>query len=163
MSFDESDIARCLAVLRAIAEDRGELSRLDPETRRELLSHAATLLSPDRVERRRLAKAFRKKDRRIVREADTRLLDQTGMRKDRRTPVFETPRPALEAPHSASSPEPLKTPRSCYVCKAKYRELHFFYDSMCPGCAQFNWEKRNQSVPLDGRVALVTGARVKIG
>ena len=34
---------------------------------------------------------------------------------------------------------------------------------MCPPCAAFNWAKRHQSADLEGRVALVTGARVKIG
>jgi len=34
---------------------------------------------------------------------------------------------------------------------------------MCPPCAAFNWAKRHQTADLQGRVALVTGARVKIG
>jgi NAD(P)-dependent dehydrogenase (short-subunit alcohol dehydrogenase family) len=49
------------------------------------------------------------------------------------------------------------------VCKAEYRAVHFFYDSMCAACGDFNYRKRNQTAPLDGRVALITGARVKIG
>ena len=55
------------------------------------------------------------------------------------------------------------TPRACYVCKAEYRRLHLFYDALCPACAELNYEKRFQTADLDGRVALVTGARVKIG
>ncbi|CAF3034333.1 unnamed protein product [Rotaria socialis] len=53
--------------------------------------------------------------------------------------------------------------RVCYVCKLKYRTLHFFYDSLCPACAKFNYEKRLQTTDLTRRVALVTGGRVKIG
>ncbi|MEJ7730390.1 MAG: SDR family oxidoreductase [Polyangiaceae bacterium] len=34
---------------------------------------------------------------------------------------------------------------------------------MCAACAELNWSKRQQSADLSGRVALVTGARVKIG
>ncbi len=34
---------------------------------------------------------------------------------------------------------------------------------MCPECAAFNYAKREQTADLRGRVALVTGARVKIG
>ena len=34
---------------------------------------------------------------------------------------------------------------------------------MCPPCAELNWQKRNQTADLSGRIALVTGARVKIG
>ncbi|TVR01059.1 MAG: SDR family oxidoreductase [Deltaproteobacteria bacterium] len=53
--------------------------------------------------------------------------------------------------------------RVCYVCRQPFREVHRFYDQMCVGCGEFNWEKRHQTADLRGRVALVTGARVKIG
>ncbi len=64
---------------------------------------------------------------------------------------------------SAGSGQRLNNHRSCYVCKANFHELHAHYDSMCPSCAAFNWEKRTQTADLTGRVALLTGARVKIG
>jgi NAD(P)-dependent dehydrogenase (short-subunit alcohol dehydrogenase family) len=41
--------------------------------------------------------------------------------------------------------------------------LHRFYGSLCPECAALNWAKRTQTANLAGRVAVVTGARVKIG
>jgi len=53
--------------------------------------------------------------------------------------------------------------RTCYACHAKFQELHHFYATLCPRCAGLNWQKRNQSAPMEGRVALVTGGRVKIG
>lgn len=62
--------------------------------------------------------------------------------------------------------------RSCYVCKVRYRDLHHFYDQLCPTCAPFNWQKRHQTVRVNemdkdtimtNKVAVVTGARVKIG
>jgi NAD(P)-dependent dehydrogenase (short-subunit alcohol dehydrogenase family) len=49
------------------------------------------------------------------------------------------------------------------VCKKAYRRVHPFYDALCPPCAELNYAKRTQTAPLDGRVALVTGARIKIG
>lgn len=57
----------------------------------------------------------------------------------------------------------LSRARRCYVCKRLYVHVHVFYDSMCPVCAAFNYAKRAQSADLSGRVALVTGARVKVG
>jgi NAD(P)-dependent dehydrogenase (short-subunit alcohol dehydrogenase family) len=51
----------------------------------------------------------------------------------------------------------------CYICKQQYTQLHFFYHSLCPKCAEFNYQKRNQRTDLTGRVALVTGGRIKIG
>lgn len=57
----------------------------------------------------------------------------------------------------------LHAPRSCYTCKCRFHELHDFYDQLCPECADLNWKKRNQTADLKGRVALLTGGRVKIG
>ena len=53
--------------------------------------------------------------------------------------------------------------RSCYVCKVRFRNLHHFYDQLCPTCATLNFTKRHYSVSLHGKVAVVTGSRVKIG
>jgi len=57
----------------------------------------------------------------------------------------------------------LSSPRNCYVCKAEFTQLHFFYDTMCPDCADFNYKKRFQNADLRGQVALITGSRLKIG
>lgn len=53
--------------------------------------------------------------------------------------------------------------RSCYTCKRRFRELHHFYDQLCPPCALLNYNKRMQLVDLTGYIAVVTGSRVKIG
>jgi NAD(P)-dependent dehydrogenase (short-subunit alcohol dehydrogenase family) len=53
--------------------------------------------------------------------------------------------------------------RKCYVCQTPYSSVHFFYDQMCLECGDFNHAKRSQTADLSGRVALITGARVKIG
>ena len=41
--------------------------------------------------------------------------------------------------------------------------IHHFYDQLCPKCAELNWVKRTETADLRGRVALLTGGRVKIG
>lgn len=55
------------------------------------------------------------------------------------------------------------TPRTCYVCKAPYRQVDSFYHRLCPGCAADNASRRALSTDLSGRRALLTGGRVKIG
>ncbi|HLG62043.1 MAG TPA: SDR family NAD(P)-dependent oxidoreductase [Ktedonosporobacter sp.] len=57
----------------------------------------------------------------------------------------------------------LKKARPCYVCKQRFTALHFFYEYLCLPCGDFNYHKRTSQVNLAGRVALVTGGRVKIG
>jgi NAD(P)-dependent dehydrogenase (short-subunit alcohol dehydrogenase family) len=54
-------------------------------------------------------------------------------------------------------------PAHCYVCKQKYSVVHHFYDQLCPPCAELNFRKRTELADLRGRVALLTGGRVKIG
>ncbi len=54
-------------------------------------------------------------------------------------------------------------PQHCYVCKQKYSVIHHFYDQLCPPCAELNFAKRTELADLRGRVALLTGGRVKIG
>lgn len=53
--------------------------------------------------------------------------------------------------------------RHCYCCHKVYHKLHFFYDQMCQECGDLNYMKRNQTCDLTGKVALVTGGRIKIG
>jgi NAD(P)-dependent dehydrogenase (short-subunit alcohol dehydrogenase family) len=54
--------------------------------------------------------------------------------------------------------------RRCYICKARYNDLHFFYDQLCgTECAPLNFLKRSASADMRGKVAIVTGSRVKIG
>ncbi|ETI35888.1 hypothetical protein F441_17732 [Phytophthora nicotianae CJ01A1] len=59
--------------------------------------------------------------------------------------------------------EQLHYHRACYTCKVKFRKLHHFYDRLCPSCAELNYKKRLQNADLRGHIAVVTGARVKIG
>ncbi len=54
-------------------------------------------------------------------------------------------------------------PQNCYVCKQDYSQIHHFYDQLCPACAELNLRKRTELADLRGRVALLTGGRVKIG
>jgi NAD(P)-dependent dehydrogenase (short-subunit alcohol dehydrogenase family) len=57
----------------------------------------------------------------------------------------------------------LINPRSCYVCKQRYREVDAFYHQLCPSCAELNHSKREARTDLTGRRALLTGGRAKIG
>jgi NAD(P)-dependent dehydrogenase (short-subunit alcohol dehydrogenase family) len=87
----------------------------------------------------------------------------------RRKPVFTTPNvfpPKDSELHDINVEEPTSqdpVEQHCYVCKQKYSTLHHFYDQMCPACAEFNFTKRTELADLRGRVALLTGGRVKIG
>lgn len=57
----------------------------------------------------------------------------------------------------------LKRPQACYVCRQPYTRLHVFYHRLCPDCAAFNFAQRQNNLDLTGRIALVTGGRIKVG
>jgi NAD(P)-dependent dehydrogenase (short-subunit alcohol dehydrogenase family) len=148
-------------LLESIVDDRSVLAVADQQLRKRLLMAAGRAARPSKDDRRKLARAQRKRDRKQVVEHDTQLLDRTGIRRHRANPIFQTPRR-----QGTERPPPLGTlhdERTCYVCREKYTEVHHFYDHLCVPCGDLNYAKRDPVADLSGRVALVTGARVKIG
>jgi len=156
------ELERLLALLESLAVDPTAVAVLPPELRRRIVVASGRISRPDRDELRRSARGMRK-----LRRFDMKLQDQearaaTGIREARVDPVFTAP-PEVPGDGTPRLGPELKTARACYVCKTEFRRQHFFYDAMCPECGEFNYVKRFQTASLEGRVALVTGARVKIG
>ncbi|MDA1014497.1 MAG: SDR family oxidoreductase [Planctomycetota bacterium] len=167
-------IQQAIAVVEQFANDRGLLTLLSDEDRRRLLQAVERVASPDRPARKRLLRAFKKRDRADAdrqKAADEAQLATTGIRSQPGTRHWKKPHaPAPFETESAPAGEHpsehftrLNVARSCYICKSKYDRLHVFYDALCPDCAELNWARRNQAADLTGRYALLTGGRVKIG
>ena len=152
-------------LLEAIEADRGLLASLSSEERRRFLHATRVVSDPDARSRRRLVKETRRQRKAAMAQQDDKVLDLTGIRTLRRKPVFTTPNyylSAADAEAAQSRPATTET-QHCYVCKEDYQTLHHFYDQLCPSCAEFNFAKRTELADLRGRVALLTGGRVKIG
>ncbi len=159
----DARLRACLATLERVVEDRTILDRLEPEARRALVIAAGRVSRPDRHEQRAAARTRRRGQRRRARDEDEAILARTGIRQLRSEAAYPTP-PVLPAGGDVGEAAPaLGDARKCYVCKATFTEVHHFYDQLCPRCAAFNFERRTRTADLSGRVALVTGARVKIG
>jgi hypothetical protein len=153
-------------LLEAIDADRGLLAQLPAEERQRLLHAARVVTDPDPRARRRLLKASRRQRKAALAAQDDNVLAATGIRELRRKPVFTTPNYFLSeaAANPAAEPAPATAEsRHCYVCKEHFETVHHFYDQLCPACADFNFAKRTELADLSGRVALLTGGRVKIG
>ena len=173
----EEDARAHVAWLEALAASPAALAQLDEELLVRLRQAAGKVALPDRLERRKHSRARRKKKRTETRVQDDAALEATSNRALKRALAFPKAPKALDvsAEHRAllerqagerdkdARRRQLAEPRACYVCKTEYTELHHHYDSMCPECAALNWVKRHQTADLTGRVALVTGSRVKIG
>lgn len=156
-------------LLEKVAVNRAALAALSDEERARLFSAVQSILSPDVAERRRLVKA-KSRARKAERAAKVETkLNQTGIRALRREKVFTTPNvfpPAnFQQREVGDNPEFREAiePQNCYVCKQDYTTIHHFYDQLCPSCADLNFRKRTETADLRGRVALLTGGRVKIG
>jgi NAD(P)-dependent dehydrogenase (short-subunit alcohol dehydrogenase family) len=164
-----ADVGECLRVLEALVDNRAGLAEVDLETRNRLLMAAGRLSRPERTEQRLLSRALGKKKRKAIRDSDQQKRQMAGIRQKRLEPTFVTPDPRLAGASDVSeksetwdAPE-LENPVGCYVCKKPCTRVHFFYDQMCGPCGDENYGKRSQTADLRGRVAFISGARVKIG
>jgi NAD(P)-dependent dehydrogenase (short-subunit alcohol dehydrogenase family) len=158
-----------LETLERLARDHRLLAPLSVEDRTRLIVAAGEVYNPDRAERRRLVKATVRLRKAGRVQGDERLLHDTGIRALRRKPTATTPSllppSRFTAEDVAADPDTIVTAedQNCYVCKRDYARVHHFYDQLCPECAEFNFGKRTELADLRGRVALLTGGRVKIG
>ncbi|MDQ1349025.1 MAG: hypothetical protein QG573_2403, partial [Acidobacteriota bacterium] len=155
-----------------------------------LLRATRQVSHPDPRARRRLVKATTRERRAQQVRKDESLFQASGIRELRRKPPVTSPNvyppPDFVAQdvdldgdrdrdrelefesrradgESGTAARVLLEERHCYACKEHYQTLHPFYDQLCPACGDFNFAKRHESADLSGRVALVTGGRVKIG
>jgi len=164
MKFSAEQIHLCIDLLETFVASSEQLAYLTLEQRVALMTAAGKISRPDKQEIEK-----RSRDRRVLKQQK---IDQheravraaTGIRSAREAAVFTAPQQIAGPKAEEVSPERvLINARSCYVCKQDFNRVHFFYDSMCPSCAEFNYSKRHRSVDLSGQVALITGSRLKIG
>jgi len=181
-----AEIRAAADLLEKISEDRSILAQVDKADQRRLVHAAGKVWTPDESRRRQLTRALAKERKAAATRKSERVLNDTGIRTLRRKPTFTTPN--IYAPTLAGEVGPASHAgteadvehgagaldnddhvtesvgrQHCYVCKGPFTELHHFYDQMCPPCAELNYSKRGELADLSGRVALLTGGRVKIG
>ncbi len=158
-----------MELLEQVAANRPLLGELSEEERRRLLRAAGEIYSPDLFQRRQLVKATHRKSKAAKVAREEHVLSATGIRTLRKQTVFTTPNvfppehfEQRDVEGDADFRETVE-PQNCYVCKRNYTAIHHFYDQLCPSCAALNFAKRTETADLRGRVALLTGGRVKIG
>ena len=150
MEIPAEEMAICLRVLQKIASSRGTARRDE---------RFNSLIAKVHKEGRKYADQAQRvhRTRQIAEDRAT----QAG------TAMVQIQRDALSAAllpsASASFDRKLNLPEACYICKAEFTEVHFFYHLLCPMCAEYNYRMRELRADLTGRTALVTGGRVKIG
>lgn len=162
--YSKEETQACIAMLEDLVKHGEELAHLSDEQRIALMTAAGQISRPnlDEVLKRRRDRARLKLQKIDHHERNVRAA--TGIRSARRAEVFTAPKQITNGNgQKALRDLRLIKPRACYVCKNEFTQVHFFYDSMCPACAEFNYSKRFQTASLQGQVALITGSRLKIG
>ncbi len=159
------ELDRCIEILKRLAEDPALSASVDFNQFLALTEAAGRFSRPNkntiRIRNNEVHAAFRKNKQ----QEDRKARATTGIRKARTAEVFQAPAKLVLAEGDSESAEKrvLSSPRNCYVCTEEFTELHFFYDLMCAKCAEINYRKRFQTASLHGQVAVLTGARLKIG
>jgi len=162
-SYSKEEIDKCIDILSHLLENSDSFAALPKEKQIELMKVSGQLSRPDRHKLIKRNKAIRKKHRQEIVISERHARAQTGIRRARETEVFSAPLQLSDNSGSSKDQMVLHSPRNCYVCKAEFTQLHFFYDSMCPTCAELNYKKRFQTANLNGQIAVITGSRLKIG
>ncbi|NQT26996.1 SDR family oxidoreductase [candidate division KSB1 bacterium] len=164
IKYTPEEIQRAISLLQDFTLDHEALMELSNEERISLLKAAGEISRPDREEIKKRNKAKQQAKRRMITKQERKARAETGIRSVREASVYKAPKQISDGQvENNGKALELNSPRNCYVCKDEFTKLHFFYDSMCPKCAEFNYQKRFQTAPLDGQVALITGSRLKIG
>ncbi len=188
MNIPPQELEICLSVLQRIADDPGVIS--DDARMKALIAkiHKTGKKGERQANRETLRQEDRqaKADTQLVQAQSGRA--QTGQGDADNTPVLIAPADTnataeADIPAHTSASAEANTPADtnipvdanaparntlhkatrCYICKRMYTRLHFFYHLLCPDCAELNYAKRMQRADLTGRIALVTGGRIKIG
>ncbi|GEM46866.1 SDR family NAD(P)-dependent oxidoreductase [Deinococcus cellulosilyticus] len=159
--FTEEEWNACIRVLKVLARD--PFCGPDTQTLKTLVAKIYKVAK----------KEIRAQNQQQIRAHDQALQQKTVVFQvnDATLPLGQhaLPMMATEVPGTAASGAPSDTvgvriqPERCYICKSFYHEVHFFYHLLCPECARLNHQKRQQRADLTGRIALVTGGRIKIG
>jgi len=157
-------MTRCIPILENIADQSELLALLSENQRIALITAAGKISRPNKKEIKKRNKDRKKQKRLAIVEKERRLRADTGIRRAREDDVFTAPQqicgPDVDMGIEDKT-RTLETPRNCYVCKTEFVKLHHFYDTMCPECAEFNYQKRFQTasfiLPVLSFSAIISG------
>ncbi len=141
MPFTDADMEICIRLLQEVSEDVSCVSEHD---------RFKALVAKIHREGKRGKRRVKQQDRV---DFDDAIAGSTGI------VLHQT----ADQPPTFSGQTHYQAAKLCYICKLLFHEVHHFYHLLCPSCASRNWEKRSQRCDLSGRIALVTGGRIKIG
>ena len=161
--ISSEEIDKCIALLGQLVTHTDQIFDIPKEQRTALLKVAGQFSRPNRDEFSRRKKDAKKASKRKQAKMDRVARKETGIRNAREAHIFVAPQLLHAAELAQKEQRELTIARNCYVCKTAFTKLHHFYDTMCTACGDFNYAKRFQTADVQGQIAVITGARLKIG
>ena len=159
-----AEIQNCISLLEDLVENSEQLVCLSRQEKRKLFTAAGKIARPSVEEKKKRQIDEKIAKSRKLSKADRIARANTGIRHARLNDVYSAPKELqMDRIESSENSEKLSSLRNCYVCKKEFTTLHHFYDTMCKSCGDLNYSKRFQTASLHGKVALITGSRLKIG
>lgn len=172
MDFSQQEWDACIKVLKVLAREpdksldtdtlKGLVTKLYKRAKKQNKAVAlearaeATMTENQKLSLEKAQDIFHKQD--IYKQYDKSLKANTLLFKN-----YQQPSENILTVKNEPSEQEFIYPKKCYQCKTPYKKIHFFYHTLCTECATLNYEKRTQTCDLQGRIALITGGRVKIG
>lgn len=144
------DLATTLRVLAGLAD----VDQTHPDFIAVRQATAAMFKATKKVRRREIREAIAAADRAVVHATATGAPDRID---------DETRGIPISTRTTAPTAGTLLKARACYICKQPYTLVDAFYHQLCPDCAALSHAKRDARTNLNGKRALLTGGRAKIG
>ncbi|KAJ3320490.1 hypothetical protein HDV06_005219 [Boothiomyces sp. JEL0866] len=171
VKFCENDIDSAIAVFQHYLSNRKDKRHASVNSKvKKLFNIASRVLNPEdkktRVQKRKYESELKhKKDKEKLKNTilSKRFLERSGVNNPDFDPESVYKMIYTDIDTLPESKEKLYYQDKCYVCQNKYQELHQFYSRLCPPCAEFNWNKRQNRVDMKGKTCIVTGGRIKVG
>ncbi|KAK2942575.1 putative short chain dehydrogenase/reductase family oxidoreductase [Blattamonas nauphoetae] len=171
--LSESQIADALSLLHKIEANPDLILGSNLKPLKKQLGHTFMAVHKDDFKLKQVRKQPPPIPRKDAKKQDMIALQTSAMVKQRKearrlstishSTFLESSEQKSEQPEPTEPVSETFYPSRCYICNAEYWQLHFFYHKLCPACAALNWQKRFSCADLRGKIAICTGARVKIG
>ncbi|WP_299674352.1 SDR family oxidoreductase [uncultured Dokdonia sp.] len=155
-SFTETEWNNCLKVLLLLKDDPFD----NPDNRQFGALIAKIQKQAKKIRRKESYSQKKQRDLDIINDS---VISQNALQNTTTYSVHNAPMICIEGEKASNTFTTLEIPKNCYCCNWNYIQAHFFYNRLCPICAENNYENRFKSIDLSGRHVILTGGRVKIG
>ena len=154
MDFTQEEWEKCIKVLKILAKDpdkgldinvlKGLVTKIHKQAKKQNKAKVqAEILASVEIPQAFLSL---QKAQKVITHQD--IYKQYDIFLKSNTLLFQNYEGILQQKEAEMEEKEFIYPQKCYQCRQPYKQLHFFYHSMCVECGTFNYEKRSQKANL---------------